>query len=622
MTQLVLNATGGNLYPALFYNVSSEIMDLQMPRCSVPAGMRKAPNLCSRTWQRRLALIAWLAIALAIFLPVISQGADGDMSPAITAAPGTTAAPAAVLQGLDEGKPQELIILFDDSAIVTEADARRRRAGLGLDDELILKFKSEGYRLLKQQVKTVAPLEAETIKDYSHLPMLFMRFNSRQALGKVLARPEVIAVYENRRIYPDLTYSLPFINQPAVAALGMTGSGVTVATIDTGINYTLAAFGSCTAPGVPAGCKVSASVDVTGNGVTLNTDPNNHGTNVAGIIVGVAPGAAIASVNAFSNGSSTDVLVIDGINWAIANKSAYNIVAINMSLGDGADYTSPCANSHSNSYVKPVANALSAGIRPIASSGNSAFTNGISSPACTPGVVSVGAVYDANWGDPYTWSGSNCTDTTTGPDIIPCFSNSASFLTLLAPGAFITAAGIQMAGTSQASPHVAGAWAVLTSAKPAATQTEILNALVNTGKSVTDPRNGIVKPRLQLDQAAYALVPFTISDSVVNGVGGTITSSLPTVPYGGSVTFTITSDPGYTLTGLTDNGVNVSAVEGPAGTFTYSLSNVTANHAVVATFAVAAAATVSALPPFGLSAAILIAAFSGYGRFFRMRKNG
>lgn len=114
---------------------------------------------------------------------------------------------------------------------------------------------------------------------------------------------------------------------------------------------------------------------------------------------------------------------------------------------------------------------------------------------------------------------------------------------------------------------------------------------------------------------------FTITDSVVNGVGGTITSSASTVPYGGSVTYTITPDTGYTLTGLTDNGVNVSAIEGPAGTFTYSISNVTANHTVIATFAVAAATTVSALPPFGLSAAILIATVLGYGRMSGKRKN-
>jgi subtilisin family serine protease len=109
----------------------------------------------------------------------------------------------------------------------------------------------------------------------------------------------------------------------------------------------------------------------------------------------------------------------------------------------------------------------------------------------------VGAVYDANWGGPYTWS-SGCTDTATAPDGIPCFSDSASYLTMLAPGAFITAAGIQMAGTSQASPHVAGAVAVLRSAFPADTLDQTVNRLTAGGVPVTDPRNGVATPRLDL----------------------------------------------------------------------------------------------------------------------------
>jgi hypothetical protein len=136
----------------------------------------------------------------------------------------------------------------------------------------------------------------------------------------------------------------------------------------------------------------------------------------------------------------------------------------------------------------------------VASSGNNAYINGISNPACTPGVVSVGSVYDANWSGPYTWS-SGCTDSSTGADKIPCSSNSASFLTMLAPGAFITAAGIQMAGTSQAAPHVAGAVAVLRAAFPTDTSDQIVARLTASGVQVTDPRNGISKPRLNLSAA-------------------------------------------------------------------------------------------------------------------------
>ncbi len=275
-----------------------------------------------------------------------------------------------------------------------------------------------------------------------------------------------------------------------------------------------------------------------------------------------------------------------------------------MSLG-GGQYFSAC-DSTFPSFKAAVDNLRLAGIATVIASGNNGYTNSISFPACISSAISVGA--------------------TDKSDVVASYSNSASFLNILAPGSSITSSypgGLYAtaSGTSMATPHVAGAWAVLKSAKPAATVTEVLNALVSTGKPILDSRNNITKPRIQVDQAVYALVPFTISDSVVNGVGGTITASVSTVPYGGSVTFTITPDPGYTLTGLTDNGVNVSAVEGPAGIFTYSISNVTANHTVIATFAVAAAAAVPALPHFGLSAAILIATVLGYGGLAGKRKD-
>ena len=434
--------------------------------------------------------------------------------------------PDAIVQNLDAGTARDIIVLYDDQVVETDSLALRRTRGVAHDDDVILAFKARRYKALKERAETgFTPAETESVLDYSHLPMRLQRFKSRAALEKFLLRPEVKAVYEDKPVFPHLAYSLPLIGQPSAAAAGFSGSGQTVLVIDTGINYKLPDFGSCSAnrQGVLPGCRVVAAVDVNG-APNLVTTAANHGTNVAGIVAGVAPGAKIASFNALPGGSGTDFMVIAGINWGIANKNIYGISTINMSLGDSVNYSAPCASSATNPYVTPIATARSAGILAVASSGNNAYADGISSPACTPGVVSVGAVYDTTWSGPFTWS-SGCTDSTNGPDRIPCFSNSASFLTMLAPGAFITAAGIQMAGTSQASPHVAGAAAVLQAAFPAETLDQIVTRMTVTGEKITDSRNGVTFPRLNLLAAVSPPSNDLFTNrAIINGEIGMVTA--------------------------------------------------------------------------------------------------
>jgi uncharacterized repeat protein (TIGR01451 family) len=209
------------------------------------------------------------------------------------------------------------------------------------------------------------------------------------------------------------------------------------------------------------------------------------------------------------------------MNWAISNKSTYNIVALNMSLGDGTRNTAPCQAG--NAFYTPVTNAVNAGITVVAAAGNDTYTNGLNKPACTPGIISVGAVYDSdlsNQGYPgITW-GTLCTDSTTAADKITCFSDSASFLTMLAPGALITAAGITDGGTSQASPHVAGTVAVLRSAFPLESLNQTQARLTGSGTLITDPRNGITKPRLNLLEAARPANDAFANRVALNGNSG------------------------------------------------------------------------------------------------------
>lgn len=408
--------------------------------------------------------------------------------------------PAEALNRLNAGQPVDLIVEYEAVAIEQDASAMRQRNKRHIDDDSILAYKAGRYKALKDGVdRAAAHPDLEQLAEYSHLPMAFKRFRSLAALNTLLARPEVKAVYLNDPLHAVLAQSLPLINQPAVASVGVAGTASTVAVIDNGIDYTNAAFGSCSAPGVPAGCHVSVSLNF-GSGTT----DNSHGTNVSAIVLGVAPDSRIAMLNAFSGTSALTSNIISAINWTITNKSTYNIVALNMSLGDGTKNTSPCQAG--NAFYTPVTSAINAGIAVVAAAGNDAYTNALNKPACTPGIISVGAVYDSNLSNQgypggVAW-GSLCTDSTTAADTITCFSNSASFLTILAPGALVTAAGITDGGTSQASPFVAGAVAVLRSAFPLESLNQTQARLASSGAMITDPRNGIIKPRLNLLEAA------------------------------------------------------------------------------------------------------------------------
>ncbi len=405
--------------------------------------------------------------------------------------------PPTLLAGLEAGEEQSAIVLFDASNIERKAADMRRSARVRVNDRVVLDFKSAELGMLKQNVmSTLIPGSVTVLVDYNHLPMSFVRIHSRAALAALADRPEVMDIFENQARYRTLEESLPLINQPPVAADGHTGAGTTIAVLDTGVDYKREAFGACDSPGVPAGCRVVFATDFASEDGLLD-DTIRHGTNVAGTALGVAPDANIAALDVFTGDFAYDSDIIAAINWSIDNQATYNIVAMNLSLG-GRFSSTVCPQS---AYTTPFENARQAGITPVVASGNNAQSAGMAFPACTPGAVRVGAVYDSDVG---AKNYSVCSDSTTTADQVTCFSNSADFLTLLAPGAIITAAGVTMQGTSQATPHVAGAVAVLMGANSTLAPNNVESSLTTSGIPVLDPRNGLTFPRLDL-QAAVAV---------------------------------------------------------------------------------------------------------------------
>lgn len=394
--------------------------------------------------------------------------------------------------------------LTTDSPGWTDADLAERQARLDS---------------LKADVLSAAPGVKQS-REYQHLSVLALELTDRDTLEALAELPRVKRVHSNRKYEATLAESLPLIGQGAAATAGRTGAGATVAVLDTGLDYRRAAFGSCTAAGTPASCRVPFVRDFAVEDGSV--DDNGHGTNVAGIVLGVAPGARVIGLDVFSGAGAYSSDILAAIDWCVQNRTRYNIVALNMSLGGGGS-TVPCT---SDVFAAGITTAKRAGISSAVASGNNGYTNAISSPACAPDAVSVGAVYDSAMGA-IGWS--PCFDSTTAADQVTCFSNSASFLKVLAPGSVITAAGITMSGTSQAAPHVAGALAVVAAAYPLDTPDQRLQRLTSTGSPITDRRNGVTRPRIDVGRAAtgcaFTVSPLTATASLA---GGTLTFNVST----------------------------------------------------------------------------------------------
>ncbi len=83
--------------------------------------------------------------------------------------------------------------------------------------------------------------------DYSMLPMMTIKTTDRGGLAKILNRPDVKIIYENKKNEPNLQQSLPLVSQPQASIQGHIGINTSIAIIDTGVDYTHSTFG-CTAP--------------------------------------------------------------------------------------------------------------------------------------------------------------------------------------------------------------------------------------------------------------------------------------------------------------------------------------------------------------------------------------
>ncbi|EIM31421.1 subtilisin-like serine protease [Leptothrix ochracea L12] len=252
-----------------------------------------------------------------------------------------------------------------------------------------------------------------------------------------------------------------------------------------------------------------------------------HGTAVAGIaagtnatFTGIAKDAVLIAIQVFSRfdsvvncGSTTPCVLtytsdqIMGLEQVYALRNTYNIAAVNMSLGGGR-YFSQATCDATNAAIKSIIDTLrSVNIPTIIASGNDGFVDSMDAPACISSAISVGATFSLpNYNN--NCAGNNVSISSI--DSILCESNSAPFINLLAPGAVITSSVpggdyLSWYGTSMAAPQVAGAWAIMKQKKFNLTVSDGLGALTLTGVPITDPRNNLVTPRIQVNTVLNAI---------------------------------------------------------------------------------------------------------------------
>ncbi len=313
-------------------------------------------------------------------------------------------------------------------------------------------------------------------------------------------------VWLNKRVRATLDESVPQVGAPTAWQRGLTGAGVRVAVLDTGIDTDH--------PDLTG--KTAVSRDFTGTGVV--EDGHGHGTHVASIITGtgaasggqyrgVAPDVSLAVGKVLDDsGWGTDDSVLAGMRWAAAESGAK---VVNMSLGseptDGQDPMSLAVNELSRQY----------GTLFVISAGNYGVDRSVSSPATADDALTVGSVSKQDELSDFSSRGPRIGDGAAKPEIS-------------APGGGIVAArpagvpplgepvgdGYQkLDGTSMAAPHVAGAAAILAQQHPDWRGPMLKSALVSSAREI--PGAGVFGVGAgRLDVARATATPVVATASV------------------------------------------------------------------------------------------------------------
>lgn len=357
----------------------------------------------------------------------------------------------------------------------------------------------------------------------------------------------------------------------ARATQGLDGQGMTVAVIDTGVDYSLNALGN----GFGKNSKVIAGYDF---GMS-DGDPKptwGHGTSVSSIIgstdaknPGIAPAADIVALRVFDDsGNSSFNKIGDALDWVLANQSKYNISVVNISISDSMNYTLNWfeTDTSAGQRISESITKLKALNIPVVSAAGNAFkgTQGMGFTAIVKDTISVTGV------DPSTGqlaSNAQRLGSAVGGDAATDIAApSVGFNAVTGNGQYES-----VDGTSFAAPVVTGSIMLLQQKYQSQfgnlpSVDQVLAWLKQGGNSTTDPITNLNIPQIDLAQS-LALVPkkltanplpvtYVTTPAIAPTLAPvTLTDSSPTVKINGTVVpVSPVQDGKLTLSSLQANG--------------------------------------------------------------------
>ncbi|MEU5088026.1 S8 family serine peptidase [Streptomyces sp. NPDC021356] len=326
----------------------------------------------------------------------------------------------------------------------------------------------------------------------------FWREFTRPGTARSLSADGVEKVWLDGRVSADMAESNAQIGTPKAWEAGLTGKGVTVAVLDTGVDTThpdLAGRVTQTKSFIP-GEEVA---DRNGHGTHVTSTVGGSGAASDGKEKGVAPDATLAVGKVLDDqGTGSESQIIAGMEWAARDVHA-RIVSMSLGSTEASDGTDPMAQA---------VNTLTAqtGALFVIAAGNTGAPSSIGSPGAADAALTVSAVDSADQAAYFTSAGPRSGDNALKPD-------------LAAPGVDILAARSRltegsgdyttMSGTSMATPHVAGVAALLAQEHPDWSAARLKDALMSTSKRLDAPAYTLGAGRVSVPGAVAAQVTAT-----------------------------------------------------------------------------------------------------------------